>query len=218
MADPRTIAVLGGTGALGSGLAARLTRAGHRIIIGSRDAARAAESAQKLAGRTGGSVTGTGYEAAARACDLAVLAVPFASHADVLETVKAALAGKLLVDATVPLVPPKVARVQLPPAGSAAVAAQLLLGDDVTVVSAFQNVSAHHLAEIDQVIDCDVLVSGDTLDARATVIALVEDCGLRGWHAGPLANAAAAEAMTSVLIFINRHYKSDRAGLRITGA
>ena len=212
-----TIAILGGTGALGSGLAGRLARAGHHIILGSRDAARATEKAESLS-EHGGTIEGSDYRTAAEKCDIAILTVPFASHAEILGQVAGALSGKILVDASVPLVPPKVATVQLPPQGSAAVAAQALLGEEVTVVSAFQNVGALHLQHSDEAIDCDVLVTGNTEAARAQVIALVEDCGLRGWHAGPLANSTAAEALTSVMIFINRFYKTDRAGIRVTGA
>lgn len=217
MTEARIIAILGGTGALGSGLAVRLGHAGHTVIIGSRDEARAQDCAQRLAAKCGGKVEGASYEAAARQAELAILTVPFASQRDVLGQVKGALSGKILVDATVPLVPPRVARVQLPEEDSATVAAQELLGEDVTVVAAFQNVSAHYLAEIGHPVDCDVLVTGDKLAARAAVVSLVEDCGLRGWHGGPLANSSAAEALTSVLIFLNKHYKSDRAGIRITG-
>jgi NADPH-dependent F420 reductase len=142
--------------------------------------------------------------------------VPFAHQISTLETVKPGLIGKVLVDVTVPLVPPKVGTVQLPASGSAAQAAQACLGDDVQVVSAFQNVGAQHLNE-DHAIACDVLVTGNKRAARDTVISLVEALGLKGWHAGPLANAAAAEAMTSVLITINRHHKIEGAGIVITG-
>ena len=138
------------------------------------------------------------------------------AKAATLEDIRAAVAGKVVVDATVPLVPPKVARVQLPEAGSAAQAAQALLGEAVTVVSAFHNVAAHKLAT-DAEIDCDVLVFGDRKEARARVVALAGDLGLRGLHGGALANSAAAEALTSVLIFVNRNYKVDGAGVRITG-
>jgi 8-hydroxy-5-deazaflavin:NADPH oxidoreductase len=125
--------------------------------------------------------------------------------------------GKVLIDATAPLRPPKVATVQLPPEGSAAKAAQDFLGAGVRVVSAFQDVAAHKLAELDREIDCDVLVTGNDQEAREQVIRLVEAAGLRGWHAGPIENSAAAEALTSILIAINRRYKIDGAGIRITG-
>ena len=153
--------------------------------------------------------------AAAAQADIVTLTVPFAHQVSTLEHVRDALKGKILVDVTVPLVPPKVGRVQLPEGGSAGQIAQDLLGEDVQVVSAFQNVAAHHLQE-GHGIECDVLVTGDSKDAREQVITLVEAAGMRGFHAGPIANAAAAEALTSVLITINRQYKCH-AGIRITG-
>ena len=208
-----TLAVLGGTGPEGAGLAFRWLRAGHPVIIGSRDAARAQATAEEL----GDGARGATNVEAARACDIAVLTVPFAAQKPTLVDVKDALAGKILVDVTVPLVPPRVARVQLPPEGSAAQAAQLVLGDDVRVVSAFQSVSAHHLRDPDHAIDCDVLICGDDPEAREQVVRLAEAAGLRGLHAGVLANAAASEALTSVLIAMNRRYKVPGAGIRITG-
>ena len=153
--------------------------------------------------------------AAAQQADIVAMTVPFSHQASTLETVKPALQGKILIDVTVPLVPPKVMRVQLPPEGSAGQIAQALLGENVKVVSAFQNVAAHHLQE-GQGFDCDVLVCGDSKDARAEVIKLVEAAGLRGFHAGSIANAAAVEAMTSLLIFINKQYNCH-AGIRVTG-
>ena len=208
----RTIAILGGAGALGSGLAKRFSRAGHTVIIGSRDPARTLSEGVDF----GAGVTVTTHADAARRADMAFLTVPFAGQTAVLGLVAEALAGKILVDATVPLVPPRVGRVQLPAEGSAAQIAQEMVGERVRVVSALQNVGAAHLAH-DGPIACDVLVCGDHVEARAEVITLIADIGLRGLHAGPLANAAAAEALTSVLISINRFYKSDRAGLLITG-
>ena len=152
---------------------------------------------------------------AARQADLVALTVPFSHQRATLEHVRDGLRGKILIDVTVPLVPPKVGTVQLPEGGSAGQLAQALLGDEVRVVSAFQNVAAAHLQEGDG-LDCDVLVSGDDKDAREVVIGLVEAAGMRGFHAGPIANAAAAEALTSVLITLNRRYKCH-AGIRITG-
>ena len=209
-----TIAVLGGTGAEGSGLAFRWARAGYKVIIGSRDAARAEEAAAAV-GEAG--VSGADNETAARACDIAVLTVPFAAQRDTLAQVRAELQGKILIDVTVPLAPPRVSRVQLPAEGSAAQLAQSTLGDGVKVVSAFQSVSAHHLKDPDYKIDCDVLVCGDEKEAREATITLADAAGMTGIHAGPLANAAASEALTSVLIWINRRYKVPSAGIRITG-
>ena len=154
--------------------------------------------------------------AAAEAGDIVVLAVKFAHHATTLEELRPALQNKILVDTTVPLVPPKVARVQLPPEGSAAVIAQQLLGEDTAVVSAFQNVSASSLVG-DATPECDVLVTGASPEARQTVIDLAAAAGFKAWHAGPLENSAAAEALTSLLIFMNKKYGSDHTGIRITG-
>lgn len=206
------IAVLGGTGALGSGLARRWAAAGHAVTIGSRDPAKA----EAKAGEIGHGVAGSTYEDAVVGAEVVALTVPFGSQIEVLETVRAAVQGKILVDTTVPLVPPKVARVQMPAEGSAAQRAQGFVGDGVKVVSAFQNVGARHL-QTGEPIDCDVLVSGDDLDACAVVVGLVKDAGLRGIRAGPLANAVAAEALTSVLISINRAFNIHEAGVRITG-
>lgn len=211
------IAVVGGTGHLGSALARRWCKAGHRLVIGSRDAARAAEAAAGLVAGPGGEARGATNRDAAAAADIVVVCVPFASQETTLGEIRDVVSGKLVVDTTVPLMPPKVMRVQLPPEGSAAVRAQGLLGADVTVVSAFHNVAAHRLAT-DEVVDCDVLVFGDKAEARARVVALAQAAGLRGLHAGSLANSAAAEALTSILIFMNKHYAADGAGLRITGA
>ncbi len=212
-----SIAILGGTGDLGGGLARQWSRAGYKILIGSRTLEKGEAAAKALLDEFPDlNVTGHENLDAATAADLVVLTVPFAHQISTLETVKPGLTGKVLVDVTVPLVPPKVGTVQLPASGSAAEAAQACLGDDVQVVSAFQNVGAQHLNE-DHAIACDVLVTGNKRAARDTVISLVEALGLKGWHAGPLANAAAAEAMTSVLITINRHHKIEGAGIVITG-
>lgn len=221
MTNKPVLAILGGTGDLGTGLARRWAQAGYEVVIGSRTADKAEAAVadlQKVMAERGidaVSVRGADNLAAAQAADIVVLTVPFSHQAATLEQVKDALQGKILIDVTVPLVPPKVARVQLPPAGSAGQIAQNLLGEKVRVVSAFQNVAAHHLQE-GHALDCDVLVCGDDKEARATVIALVEAAGMRGFHAGAIANAAAADALTSVLIFINKQYNCH-AGIRITG-
>ena len=212
------IGVIGGTGAEGSGLAWRWAQAGHAVFIGSRDGAKAAAAAADMNTRLGRDAVKGGSNAEAVAdCDIAVLSVPFAAQMPTAMGLKDALSGKILVDVTVPLVPPKVARVQLPEGGSAVAALQKLLGESVRVVAAFQNVSAHHLRDLTHSVDCDVLVCGDDIPARETVIGLVRDVGLRGVHAGPIANAAAAEALTSVLIAINIRYKVPGTGIRITG-
>jgi NADPH-dependent F420 reductase len=245
MSDPLpTIAVIGGTGAEGSGLALRWALAGYPVIIGSRDAARAEDAAAALEDRAQGFIGGPddyldaaeaarraarprtnelalcGMEnaEAAAACHIAVLAVPLSAQLPTLESIREHVQGKILVDVTAPLRPPKVGTVQLPEGGSAVAAGQALLGEGVRVVSAFQNIAAGHLAEPDHEIDCDVLVCGNDKAAREIVIGLAEAAGMRGWHAGPLANSAAAEALTSVLIAINRAYRIPGSGIRITGA
>jgi NADPH-dependent F420 reductase len=215
----QTIAVLGGTGDLGWGLALQLARAGHAVIIGSRQADKAERAAAELlAAAPGVNVKGAANPEAAAAAGIVIMTVPFASHRPTLESVREAVQGKIFVDTTVPLVPPKVMRVQLPPEGSAAKQAQALLGNGVRVVSAFQNIAAAHLREGDlHDGGCDVLVAGDDPDARETVVTLAQDIGLRAWHAGPIDNSVVAEALTSVLIFLNKKYRLDGAGIRITG-
>lgn len=212
-----TIAVIGGTGNLGTGLAFRLARGGYPVIIGSRLADKAVAAAQEATARTGQPVQGLQNAAAAAAADIAILTVPYAHHRTTLESVREAVQGKIFVDATVPLVPPKVMRVQLPPEGVAAVQAQNLLGENVRVVSAFQNVAAAHLQEDGGHAECDVLVCGNDPEARSVVVGLAAAMGLQAWHAGPIDNSAVAESLTSVLIFMNRYYKIDGAGVRITG-
>tara|TARA_R110002072_G_scaffold89232_6_gene200016 strand:+ start:6165 stop:6830 length:666 start_codon:yes stop_codon:yes gene_type:complete len=213
----QSIAILGGTGDLGGGLARQWSRAGYKILIGSRTDEKGKAAAEALLSEFPDlNVSGHENLEAATAADLVVLTVPFDHQISTLETVKPALAGKILVDVTVPLKPPKVGSVQLPEEGSAGQMAQNFLGDEVSVVSAFQNVGAVHLQE-DHQIQCDVLVTGNKRAARDEVIKLVEAVGLKGWHAGPIANAAAAEAMTSVLITINRHHGIEGAGIMISG-
>ncbi|SEK07568.1 NADPH-dependent F420 reductase [Paraburkholderia diazotrophica] len=213
-----TIAVLGGTGNEGSGLALRWAQAGYRVIIGSRNAEKAARVCAELNDVLGrAALTWQDNPTAAQAADIVVLTVPYAAARATADEVRSSLGGKILIDATVPLVPPKVARVQLPEGGSAVAQMQAHLGADARVVAAFQNVSAHHLRDLAHEVECDVLVCGDDIDARDTVIGLARAIGLRAYHAGPICNAAAAEALTSVLIAINSRYKIPGAGIRITG-
>jgi NADPH-dependent F420 reductase len=218
MADKTTIVVLGGTGREGSGLALRWANAGHHIIIGSRSRERAADTASRINARIGSQrAEGTDNLSAAQGGEIVVLTVPYAAQLATLRDVAGALTGKILIDVTVPLVAPQVGRVQLPEGGSAVLKAQALLGDSVRVVSAFQNVSAELLNDPAAPVDCDVLVCGDDRSARAQVIELATEAGMRAFHAGPLANSAVAEALTSVLITINRQYKVKHSGIAITG-
>lgn len=212
MNSEAVISIVGGTGKLGSAIAGRLARAGHKVVIGSRSA----DSAKAAASLLGAGVEGRDNVVAARVGDIIIVTVPYAAQEATLRQIAAEVQGKLVVDTTVPLTPPKVMRVTLPEEGSAAMRAQMFLGAEANVVAAFHNVAAHKLAE-DGAVDCDVLVFGDDKNARSKIVALVDSMGLRGLHGGVLANAAAAEALTSVLIFMNRHYAADGAGIRITG-
>jgi NADPH-dependent F420 reductase len=213
-----TLAILGGTGAEGGGLAFRWAHAGYDVIVGSRSAEKAEKGAAELNALLGrDAIRGMDNLAAATAAEVVILTVPWSAQKSTIGDVAAALEGKILIDVTVPLVPPKVNRVQLPPDGSAVEAIQKMLGSGVRVVSAFQNVSAHHLKDLHHVVECDVLVTGDDPAARDVAITLADAAGLRGIHAGPLCNSVAAEALTSILISINMRYKIPGSGIRITG-
>ena len=167
--------------------------------------------------RSGGAISGAANLDAAGQADVIVLAVPYAAQQSTADEVRSALAGKILIDVTVPLKPPKVSVVQLPPEGSAVVALQNHLGTGVKVVSAFQNISAEHLRDLHHEMDCDVLVCADDEAAGAVAVELAVAAGMKAWFCGPLANSVVAEGLTSVLIGINRRYKIPGSGIRITG-
>ena len=212
-----TIAILGGTGDLGTGLAIRWSKAGYKIVIGSRTlekAQTAVAALQEISPETPADAM-ENLDAAA-AGDIVVLTVPAEHQISTLDYVKDNLQGKILIDVTVPLVPPKVGTVQLPAEGSAGKRAQEFLGEEVMVVTAYQNIAAHLLQQ-DVTIECDVLVCGDKKAAREKVIQLTEEAGMKGWHAGPVANSAAAEALTSILIQINRSGIVSHSGIKIIG-
>jgi len=213
------LAIVGGTGALGRGLATRALRHGIRVCIGSRVAERAETVAQELRRQIAGAeVSAASNGEAARAGDLIAVTVPFASQRETLSMIRDPARGKIVIDTTVPLVPPRVARVQLPPEGCAAVRAQNELGADVRVVSALHTVAAARLGSDAGAREIgDVLVFGDHPASRETVVALLARMDLSALHGGSLANSAAAEAFTSVLIFLNKHYRADHAGLRVIG-
>lgn len=213
------IGIIGGTGREGRGLAMRWAAKGHDVVVGSRDAARAQDKAREFGaelGEGGERITGGSNEEAAAAGEVAVLTVPYAAHADTLRAVRGALAGRVLVDITVPLQPPKVTQVHLPAGTSAALEAQALLDPTTRVVATLHHVSSAHLGDPGHSIDCDVLVCGDDEAARQKVIDLLGDLGLRGLDAGALRNAVALESLTPVLLHLNRKYKSN-TGIRITG-
>ncbi len=216
MQNKPTIAVIGGTGDLGSGLARLWAVAGYSIVLGSRAKVKAEAASRELASQIGIGVGGDDNRAAAQAADIVVLCVPYTNHDTILDEIKPVMEGKILVDAVVPLVPPKVSVVQLPASGSPALVAQRMLGPGVRVASAFHNVSAKKLHGGEKA-DCDVLIFSDDAAVREQVIALANIVATRGVDGGALANSVAAEALTSVLIAINRRYKVPGAGIRITG-
>jgi NADPH-dependent F420 reductase len=210
------IAIVGGTGKEGGGLAVRWGRAGHTILLGSRDAARARARAAELVADGHGIVEGGDNAWAAAAAEVVVLTVPYGAHVETLHAIAPGLAGKVLIDVTVPLRPPKVARVHLPAGRAAALEAQDLLGPGVAVAAALHHVSSSHLADPEHDVRCDVLVAADDARARTTAMALIADLGLRALDAGPLDNAVALEALTPVLIHLNKTYKSQSAGVVFT--
>jgi NADPH-dependent F420 reductase len=213
-----SIAVLGGTGKEGKGLAYRWARAGYHIYIGSRMEDKAKSAAQELCKLLDEKalIEGLSNREAAEKADIVVVTVPYAAHRETLESVKDLLKGKLLIDVTVPIVPPKVTKVQMPPAGSAAQEAKQILGEGAEVAAAFQNISHEHLLQ-DAEVECDVLVTGTSKEARAEALKLVSAAGLTGWDAGPIENSVVLEGLTSVLIHINKQYGSTYAGIKITG-
>ncbi|MDH5490546.1 MAG: NADPH-dependent F420 reductase [Myxococcales bacterium] len=211
------ISLIGGTGKEGRGLARRWAIAGHEIFIGSRDPERGERDAQELGANLGREVAGGSNEAAAAFGEIVVLAVPYGAHRATLESLAGALEGKLLLDITVPLRPPAVRSVHLPEGEAAALEAAQILGGRTRVVAALHHVGAAHLADPDTKIECDGLVCGDDAQARALVIELIGDLGIRGLDAGELRNAIALEALTPVLLHLNRRYGARGAGLRITG-
>jgi NADPH-dependent F420 reductase len=231
MADQTTlpvIAVLGGTGKEGKGLAYRWAKAGYHVIIGSRTPEKALAAAAELASLLSATpdtatllspsidIEGTDNFTAAQRADILVLTVPYSAHRATLESIREAAQGKILIDVTVPLVPPKVTKVQMPEAGSAALEARQVLGEGVDVVDAFQNISYERLLN-DERVDCDVLVAGSSKFARERVLSLVEAAGFTGWDAGPIENTMVIEGLTSILIGLNKQHGSEYAGIKITG-
>jgi hypothetical protein len=215
MSKTKVIGIFGGTGALGSALSRKWSISGHQIIIGSRNAEKAISVAEEINTETGNSnVIGSDLMETAKNCEMAILTVPYSSHSETLQQIKPFLGGKILIDTTVPLSKP-VTKVSLPESGSAALEAQHILGEDVHVVSALQNIGSHLVASQES-IDAEVLVCGNSDDAVDEVITLIADLGLNCWHAGSIENSAAAEALTSVLISINQKHKLKSSGIKIT--
>ncbi len=215
-----TIAIIGGTGQEGKGLAYRWIKAGYPVIIGSRNAEKAQNAVNELAERLTDEqkalLSGKENAEAVKGAQVAVLTVPYQYHKDILTSLKDVLAGKFLMDVTVPLVPPKVTTVHVPADGSAALEAQNIVGEECRVLAAFQNISFELLLSNED-IECDVLVTGVDKESRLLGMRLVKAAGLQAWNAGTLENSIVAEGFTSILIRINKQAKTKSAGLRITG-
>jgi NADPH-dependent F420 reductase len=211
------IAILGGTGREGRGLALRWAKAGHDVVVGSRDAERASKAAEELSGLGCGTVRGGDYASALEGTEVAVVSVPYAAHSELLTALRTSLVNLLVIDITVPVKPPRVGVVTLPAGQAAALEAQAILGLECRLVSTLHHVSSAHLGDPAHAIDCDVLVCSDHEDAKTRVIGLVGDLGLRGLDAGPLRNAVALESLTPVLLHLNKRYKAVGAGIRFTG-
>jgi NADPH-dependent F420 reductase len=214
-----TLAVIGGTGAQGSGLALRWVRSGYRVVIGSRSAQKAAERCAELNFKLGepGLISGAENLEAAKEGDLIVLAVPYGAQKEILENIRPALAGKILINVGLCVNPERPTQVELPAGGSASLEAQEQLGAEVRVVAAFQNVSAEYLSDPDRPIDCDVLVCGDDAEAKVSAMRMVEAAGMTAYDAGPLKNSVAVEGLTPILLGLNRRYHARLAGIHITG-
>lgn len=210
------IAVVGGTGKEGSGLAMRWARAGHEVTIGSRDAVRAKEKAAEMSAACGSTLHGDANEGAVANAEIVILSIPYPAHSATLKELASALQGKIAVDITVPLQPPMVREVHPPAGQAAALEAKEILGDGVRLVAGMHHVSAAHLADFDHVIDCDVLVVSDDQEAKEITMGIVRDLPMRPIDAGVLRNAIALESLTPVLLSINKTYKAPGAGLRIT--
>jgi 8-hydroxy-5-deazaflavin:NADPH oxidoreductase len=217
-----SVTIIGASGALGFGLAVRLAAAGVEVTIGSRDAGRAQEAAQRaLVAVPGGTIAGLDNTAAAAANELVVLSVPFRSHHETVTQIAAAMRpGQLLIDATVPLaaaVGGKATRMLGVWQGSAAQQAQELVPDGVSVVGALHTVSAAALGDHGHALDEDVLLVGDARADKARVAALLDRVeGLRCVDAGRLEMARIAESLTALMIAVNVRYKTH-AGIRVTG-
>ena len=214
---PHTIALVGGTGPEGRGLATRFALAGHRVSIGSRDAARGVEVARELAASLGrGDISGADNATAVADADLVVVVVPYSAHRATLEGLRDALAGKIVVDAVVPVMFDRGPRPVDVPAGSATEEAAEILGAS-RVIGAFHNLAAEVLLDPAASVDADVLVTGGDAEAKQAVMALANEiAGVTAVDAGPLRFSRFVEGITILLIGINGRYKAH-TGVRIAG-
>jgi len=209
-----SVAIVGGTGNLGSALALRLGAPGVKVIIGSRDAQKAQNVGATLKPKMrAGELTGTTNPEAVKQGEFVVIAVPYEGHQQMVQDLKGQLAGKIVIDTVVPL---KKVRPFVPPAGSALQEAQEILAGEAPVVGALHNISAVDLGEVDAPLG-DVLVCGDNEVAKQKVMEIIRRIGARAFDGGAAANAYVIEGLTGVIIHLNRKYKSKHGSIKITG-
>ena len=212
------LAIIGGTGKEGNALAARFARAGVRVLIGSRDPAKAQQAATDLQARiSGAQVEGYPNQEAAATADVILLSVPYEGIPPILESIREAARGKIVINIASALDPERKSRAKIPAAGSVTAEIQQFFGDTAKVVAAFQNISPEKLESVEETIDSDVLICGGDKEARTTVIDLIRQAHIDAFDAGVLANAVAVEALTAILIAVNIKYKIKGAGIRLTG-
>ncbi len=212
------IAVIGGTGKEGNALAYRFAKAGIPVIIGSRDATKGENAAREMNTRLGlANVSGTSNHDAAAQADIVLLAVPYAGMTPILEDLRDAVQGKIVINVASSLDPERKSRAKPPTAGSVTAEVQQFFGESARVVCAFQNIAPEKLEAVEEKIETDVIVCGDDKNARATVVELILRIGIDAFDGGALANAVAVEALTAILIAVNIKYKVRGAGIRITG-
>ena len=209
-----SVAIVGGTGNLGGALAVRLAAPGVKVIIGSRDAQKAqnAVAALKPKMRAGDLVGATNQEAVKQG-EFVLIAVPYEGHAQMVQDLKGQVAGKIIIDAVVPL---KKAKPFVPPAGSALLEAQSILDGEAPVIGALHNISAVDLGDVEAPLG-DVLVCGDDAAAKQRVMEIIQRIGATAYDAGPASNAYVIEGLTGIIIALNRKYKSKHGSIKITG-
>jgi NADPH-dependent F420 reductase len=209
-----TVAIVGGTGNLGSALALRLGAPGVKVVIGSRDAEKAKNAVQTLKPKMrAGEMEGTTNPGAVRDADFVVIAVPYEGQAQMVQDLKGQVAGKIIINTVVPL---NKGKPFVPSAGSALQEAQQILGDEAPVIGALHNISAVDLGEADASLG-DVLVCGDNANAKQRVMEIIRRIGAQPFDGGPASNAYVIEGLTGVIIYLNRKYKSKHGSIRITG-
>lgn len=209
-----SVAIVGGTGNLGSALAVRLGAPGVKIIIGSRDAEKAKKAVETLQPKLrAGEMEGMTNQDAVKGASFVVIAVPYEGQAQMIQDLKGQVAGKIIIDTVVPL---NKIRPFVPPAGSALQEAQQILGDEAPVIGALHNISAVDLGDVESSLG-DVLVCGDNAEAKQKVMEIITRIGARAFDGGPASNAYVIEGLTGVIIALNRKYKSKHGSIKITG-